>query len=119
MVLGTVEYFSLFLPQHPSPLPDGVTSGTSKAARSWRTNMKGIINTGWHRVKDFYDEHNLPYSEKVSMFKKFMSSVDPSTLPEGPEGETPFQPIKGDKVIKLRTTRDEILAKKQKGRKVR
>jgi hypothetical protein len=51
-----------------------------------------LINQGWQRVISLMQKHKVK-SDKVSAFKTLMFKVGPSEWPEGPTGETPFQPV--------------------------
>jgi hypothetical protein len=92
IVLLVIQYFSLFLSRQPSPLPTGAPTGSHPNAKTWRKELMQLINQGWQRVISLMQKHKVK-SDKVSAFKTLMFKVGPSEWPEGPTGETPFQPV--------------------------
>ena len=85
-----VEYLNLFLDEHIPKMPENRQLQTA-----WRQMVNEKTEVVWKRALNFARENgggNL--SEKVTSFKKFMSSCDHKNLPNNPSGECHFHPDK-------------------------
>ena len=91
----SVEHLTLFLDSHIQPLPQGATCGAA-AGKEWMDDLHAKTKLAWERVKEFVlrEKPGMQLTEKVSSFKKIMYSIDPNNLPEGPSGQSSFQPAK-------------------------
>ncbi len=109
----TIEYFTLFLLSHPPPLPAGVQFGCQPAASNWRKDLTRLVAAAWDKVKRLYAAKGKTCSENIFNFKDFMFGLSSADWPEGPRGETTFQPSTTDgastKNLKLRT-REKLVA---------
>lgn len=112
-----IEYFTLFLEEHIPSLPEDVPSTTHPKARPWRAELARLTDAAWKCITEFYTAHNRCPSEKVSVFKKFMTSLDAIHLPTGPPGEICFQPP--ETKYKMRTRAELFEQKEARSRKKR
>jgi hypothetical protein len=90
----TIEYVTMFLETHIPPIPEGVTDTMTPAAMSWRADLTRLVDGAWTAIEAFHVLHNQRISEKVHVFKKFMTERDSADWPPGPAGEANirFQP---------------------------
>jgi hypothetical protein len=117
LVKFTIEYFTLFLKKHIPPLPPGVLSPLLPAAKSWRNELEELTDAAWEDVIQLFRKHGQKPSDKVSVFKKWMTELSATDdWPAGPPGESCFQPPA--KRYKMRTY-DELSAHQEKTRKKR
>jgi hypothetical protein len=90
----SVEYFSLFFDEHIVPLPR--TANCGAAAPIWDKELKEKTNHAWEAAEAFAADvdKGKKLSESLNAFKEFMFNHT-SELPQGPAGETTFQPPTG------------------------
>jgi hypothetical protein len=93
-----VAYFSLFFVEHIRPLPEGARCGA--LAPEWHDELKRKTEVAWKAAEDFAKtiavaEHGVKFSDSLTGFKKYMYQLNPSQLPQGPTGESKFQPRTG------------------------
>ena len=109
-----IEFFTLFLDSHIEALPPSATCGYF--APDWTKKLESKVNTAWKSLLIFAKSHSIAVSlEAATTFKKEMCKLDANLLPEGPNGESIFQP----EGKKLRTRSDlirhkEVVPKKRK-----
>ncbi len=87
-----IEYFTLFLSNHPRPRPTGACRGDA-ATKVWKRELEALVAEGAGRVKALLAKHEKPY-QKISTFKTLMYQIGPAEWPQGPQGQSHFQPIK-------------------------
>jgi hypothetical protein len=112
-----IEFFTLFLEQHIPSLPEDVPSTTHPNARRWRAELTRLTDAAWISIREFYATHGRCPSDKVSVFKKFMTNLDAEHLPTGPPGEICFQPP--ETKYKMRTRKELFQQKQAKSSKKR
>jgi hypothetical protein len=94
-----IEYFSLFLPRHPSTLPANVSSPRSRGASAWKSDLQEITRQAWETARAFFQQQGKDHVPSTVLgFKKTMTTIEADNLPLGPVGETPFQPSGGDRL---------------------
>ena len=90
-----VEYLSLFLREQVPSLPAGAHPGTP-SARQHASTIRRMANEAWEGFTQFYraqkNDTTASPSEKTSAFKNFMKESDHTQWPDGPTGQSPFQP---------------------------
>jgi hypothetical protein len=107
-----VEYLTLFLKEHIDGLPATATCGA--LAPIWRGRLEVKTNSAWEAAEAFAKTKGTSkLSTSLNTFKTFMY-IHTSELPEGPTGNSAFQPP--DTVKPLRT-KTELVAEKKKKRK--
>jgi hypothetical protein len=71
----------MFLETHIPPLPEGVIDTTTLSAKPWRAELTRLIDGAWIAIEAFQEVHKQNKSDKVHVFKKFMTERDWGTGP--------------------------------------
>jgi hypothetical protein len=86
-----IEYLTLFLDSHVSPLPQGVKYGDLPGAALWRTDLQVKAQQAWFAAAAFIELHSLKSpTGAVAAFKEAMYNIDHQHWPQGPAGDTIF-----------------------------
>jgi hypothetical protein len=87
-----VEYLSIFLDKHLDKLPDDGPWGCSAECREWCTNLNKAANDAWEKVLLLGKNEGKKLNGSITGFNNFMKNLDQDKWPNGPDGETLFQP---------------------------